>query len=349
MPEKINGQRLREKVIGSIMGVAIGDALGLPLECKSPHIIRELFGYVDTYVPNTLHKFKEVSRRAAGTFSDDTQLTLALADSLERTGGYSLPDIAKAYTEAYDGKWGKKLGWGGTTRKAVENIKQGIKPTAIPEGAGNGPPMKITPLAVYCVYKCSVTSHHKFTNSFNAALLKKCKEISLITHGDPRCIVASYCQTRMIIRALQDELPEFTRQIAALFIEDAKYAESKLNFTADHSVMLSRRLEEFLTTYYFTKSTSVVSTNICTEQSSFILNSYPMVAYCASKYIPYKNFQHAVLQTINAGADADSNGAMVGTIVAADLGWNALPIDLIHGLKQWKMVLKQAKKFEMSL
>lgn len=343
MTNKLLDQRLKEKAIGSIMGVAIGDALGLPLECKSPAIIRQTFGYVNTYVSNSSHNYKEVSKRAPGTFSDDTQLTLALADSLSR--GYDINDICKSHVEAYDGKWGKKVGWGGTTRTAVENIKAGKTPYYVLDGAGNGAPMKITPLAIYCTYKCRLTNQRKFTNSFNASLLKKCKEITMITHGDPRCIVAAYCQARMIIRALQDELPEFTRQIAKLFIEDAIFAETKLNINND----LSQRMQEFLTEEMFNLDSNVVSTKICTCQSSFIMNSYPLVAHCASKYLPYKNFQHAVCQTINAGADADSNGAMVGALVAADLGWNELPIEYIKGLKQWKLVLKQAKIFHLSL
>lgn len=341
----LSKQRLKEKTIGSFVAVPLVDAMGLPLECKSPAIIRQTFGYVDTFVSNSTHKYKEVSRRAKGTFSDDGQLHLAMSDSLARSGGYNLPDIRKAHVEAYDGKWGKRLGWGRTSREAVEKIKKGESPSYIPEGAGNAPPTKIAPLAIYCVYKCLQTKHGKFTNSFNTSLLKKCKEITMITHGDPRCIVGAYCQARMVIRALQDEIPEFTRQIAKLFVEDATFAEKKLNIPND----LSNRMKKFLAEDMFNLDTNVVSTRICKCQSSFIMNSYPLVSYCASKYLPCKNFRHAICQTINAGADADSNGAMVGAIVAAYLGWSEIPLELIKGLKQWKLVLKQAKQFELSL
>jgi len=341
---KLNPTTVKERALGSLLGVAIGDALGLPAECKSPGVIRETFGYIDNYVANNHSKWKDISRRAAGTISDDTQLTLALMDALRN--GYDLNRIKKAHIEAWDGKWGKPLGWGGTTRTAMENIKQGKKITYVEEGAGNGPCMKITPLPIYSVYQTMRTNHGKFTNSFNASLFKKCFEISRITHGDVRCAVAAYCQSRMTIRALQDEIPEFTRQIAALFLEDARYAESRLDKMDD---LLSHRMEEFLQKEQFEKETSVTSVDICTEQSSFVMNSYPMVAYCVSKYLPYRSFTYAVNQTVNAGADADSNGAMVGAISGAHLGLPAIPIELIRGLRQAKTILQQIKLFEQSI
>lgn len=337
---------LREKTLGSILGVAIGDAMGLPCECKSPAIIREMFGYVDTYVSNKNHAYKSVAKRGPGTISDDTQLTLALMDSFTR--GYSVEDLAKVHVEAYEGKWGPPVGWGGTTRKSVELIKTCQAQTFVIDGAGNGPCMKIAPLGILYAYKCRQLKAGKFTSAHNASLLKRCGEITRITHGDPRCIVAAYCQARMVIRALQNEIPEFSRQIAALFIEDAKYAESKLQFP-DEMDLLSRRLSEFLTNDMFLLDTTTVSVRICQNQSSFVMNSYPLVAYCASKYLPFKNFSHAITQTINSGADSDSNGAMVGAIVGGYLGYTGIPYEMVKGLRQWKLVLKEARRFEEAI
>jgi len=345
MANSINENTLREQVLGCILGVAIGDAFGLPMECKSPAIIREMHGYVDDFISCKGHKFPSVAKRGSGTISDDTQLTLALMDSF--TKGYSIPDLKKAHVEAYEGKWGTPVGWGKSTRKAVDNIKKGITPTYVEDGAGNGTCMKIAPLSILYVYKCVYTHQGRFTNSYNASLLKRCREITQITHGDPRCIVAAYCQSRMVIRALQNELPEFTRQIARLFIADARYAEGRLQLPDDVD-LLSNRMSEFLIPDKFNLDTTVVSVQICQEQSSFVMNSYPLVAYCISKYIPYKNFKHAIAQTANAGADADSNAAMVGAIVGAQLGITGVT-DMVKGVRTWKMLLKQARQFEEAI
>jgi ADP-ribosylglycohydrolase len=260
-----------------------------------------------------------------------------MMDSIRRSGAYDLKDIKKAHIEAFNGKWGQPIGWGKTTRTICEKIKNNVNYTVSINGGGNGTVIKISPLAIYAVYRTLNTHVGKFTNSFNASLLKKCREISMITHGHPMCIVATYCQARMIIRALQNELPTQSLEIAQLFIEDAQNVETKI--VTNDVPLLSKKLQEFLTQNNFDKETTIVSTLICTSASSFILNSYPLVTYCVSKYLPYRNFQYAITQTINAGADADSNGSMVGAIMGAYLGLHNIP-------KQWLSMIRNPTLLE---
>jgi len=347
--KELNYNRLRDKTTGSIVGVFIGDAMGLPLEYKSPNEIKQLFGYVDTFVSNEHHTFPNVAKRIAGTISDDSQLTLALMDSINRCKGYDLQNIVQSHIEAYNGKWGRRCGWGGSTTFAVEKMKKDEPPYCNPDGAGNGGPMKIAPFAIYCVYQTLSTTEGRFTDKFNSSLLKKCSEISTLTHGDHRCIVATYCQCRMIIRAMQDEMPQISKNIAELFISDAKYAEKHLpEWTGDILETLSSKIHLFLRET-LSMSTPSVSSIICTEKSSFILNSYPLVAYCVSKYSPYRNFQYALTETINAGADADSNGAMVGAIMGAQLGFKAIPSDMVRGLSHYQKLMRITQLFAQSL
>jgi ADP-ribosyl-[dinitrogen reductase] hydrolase len=349
---------LCNKMFGCLMGMFEGDAMGLPAECQSPLSIRNNLGYVDTMLPNKLHPFKSVASRPAGTISDDSQLTLALMDSLGR--GYDLDDIKKSHVAALDSKWGKPVGWGKSTRNAVTAIKNNewSPPT---QGSGNGTVMKIAPLAIYSIMRCHTTSVGKYTNSFNASLFKKCREISELTHGDPRCTVATYCQARMIIRAFQQEftLPLMPLAIADLFIKDAEYAESKLNVVWPQDGLLSNRMKEIMwtmTTGPFASisvgglsplllDTAYVSTQICVEHSSYIMNSYPLVAYCIAKYLPSRNFMRIVCETINAGGDADSNGAMAGAIAGALLGQSRVPLPLFKQIKNHEMLLAEMSRF----
>ena len=335
---------LNEKTYGCLLGVAIGDAMGLPLECKSPTEIREKFGYVDTYISNKTHHFAEVSKEPIGTISDDTQLTLAMMDALK--GKYSIDRIKQSHIEASNGKWGTPVGWGKTTRTAIANLKEGKNPSHVVNGAGNGTCMKIAPLAIFFAYK----AQGKFSDKHNMLLMKKCHEINNLTHGDQRCSVAAYCQARMIIRAMQDEIPYDSRQISDMIIKDSIDAEGMLAWEIDESlVMLSDRLIEFHTDRYSDKSTSFVSRQICTSQSSFILNSYPLVAYCLAKYLPYRNFKYAITETINAGADADSNGSMVGAVAGALWGISVIPTNFVTPIRKWQMITAQIKEFEQKL
>lgn len=351
----LDRNKLKDKTFGSLFGIFIGDALGLPVETMGPIEIRHSFGYVDFYIRNKDHKWPGIAKRSPGTISDDSQLSLAIMDSLQRSQGYSITDLALSHVEAMDGKWGTPVGWGKSTRESVKRIKSKIFPSAEKLGAGNGTCMKISPLSIYCVYKTMNTSYGRFTNSFNASLFKKCREITELTHGNPMCIVAAYCQARMVIRGMQDEIPKTSRAISNLFIEDAEYAENKVISTEWHDEKrLSNRLKEILfgvdqVISPLTLTTPYVSQIICQEKSSFVYNSYPLVAYCISKYLPYRNFRHAILETINAGADADSNGSMVGAIIGATLGFHAIPPDLVKGLKNYKKLLVCSRNFEQNL
>lgn len=345
---------IRDKAFGCLFGVFIGDALGLPVETMGPNEIKMSFGYVDTFIRNQNHKFSSIAKRSGGTISDDSQLSLAIMSSITREHGYSLLDIKKAHVEALDGKWGTPLGWGRTTREAVEKMKANEVFSVSPDGAGNGTCMKIAPLSIYSVYRTMNTQHGKFTNSFNASLLKKCKEISELTHGHPMCIVAAYCQARMIIRGMQDEMPKTSKMIANLFIDDAEYAETQLSPTWPDDKRLSIRLREILLGSYenvptLSVNTPLISAFICTQQSSFVYNSFPLVAYCVSKYAPFRNFRYAVLETVNSGADADSNGSMVGAIIGAMLGFHEIPTEMVRGLKTHKELFLQARLFEQSI
>lgn len=344
----INVDKLNPKAVGSLMGVVVGDTHGLPAECLSPVMIRDKMGYVDKAVSCKHHPFKSVARRSSGTKSDDTQLTEAMMLSLNRCGGYNLNDIKKAHVEAADGEFGTPVGWGSSTRSSVARMKEGKAVTKNPGGAGNGPVIKIAPLAIHCVYRCLDTPHHRFTNSFNHSLLKKCREISELTHDDAGCVVAAYCQSRMIIRALQDELPKESSTLARMFVEDAVWAQAKVGG------QLAERMEEVFgwtalveetKLRSFDIETSKISAMICTEKSSYIYNSYPLTAYCIAKYLPYRNFRHAVLETVNAGADADSNASMVGAVMGAALGLDAIPESMVKSIKDWSKMLAKIRNF----
>lgn len=109
-----------ERSVGGITGVAIGDALGVPVEFKSRRDLHDdpvtdMIGY-GTY------------NQPPGTWSDDTSLTLCLAESLSEAG-YNPDDIAKRfvkwYREGYMTPYGEAFDIGGTTRQAILRLEEG--------------------------------------------------------------------------------------------------------------------------------------------------------------------------------------------------------------------------------
>ena len=135
--------------------IAYGDAAGLPVEGKPAECIRERYGRITELQAPSDHPFFPGS--ACGTVSDDTQLSLAVAESLIRTGGFSLKSLADehiaAYRQAPRTAEGVPCGWGGSTVKAVERMISGVPPRESGEKgkAGNGVVMKMAPLVVWQV------------------------------------------------------------------------------------------------------------------------------------------------------------------------------------------------------
>lgn len=79
--------------------IAYGDAAGLLVEGKPAEYIRERYGRITELQAPSDHPFFPGSAR--GTVSDDTQLSLAVAESLIRTGGFSIESLADEHVAAY--------------------------------------------------------------------------------------------------------------------------------------------------------------------------------------------------------------------------------------------------------
>lgn len=134
--------------IATLVGCAIGDALGNPFEMKpaaSPLLTRwdGLFKAGGTFW-----------KGEAGQYTDDTLMSIALSSSLIDKQGFDPEDVAKAYLAWYDS--GNTRGIGTTTASAMANLKLGAtwqesglthSFDGLPAG-GNGTAMRAAPLGL---------------------------------------------------------------------------------------------------------------------------------------------------------------------------------------------------------
>src|SRR5690606_35105602 len=89
-----------ERARGTLLGLAVGDALGAPLEGLSPQQIRAHYGQVVDYVDGaTAWKKKPYRWRMPGLYSDDTQQALVLADVLLDRGRIDRERVGALYLE----------------------------------------------------------------------------------------------------------------------------------------------------------------------------------------------------------------------------------------------------------
>ena len=155
-----NTNRLQRQGETLIPAIAYGDATGLPVETRTAeYIAAREDGPITKLVPTKENPYFG-STEHPGVWSDDTQLTLAVAHSLIQANGFNMAAIAANHLIAYgetpfitrqrDGKQVKR-GWGGSTVSAMEELRKGVDPTQTGSvtGEGNGVLMKMAPLAFW--------------------------------------------------------------------------------------------------------------------------------------------------------------------------------------------------------
>lgn len=124
---------LGEKILGCLLGGAVGDAMGGPYEGKPSGAV--------------------AANRAAWRLSDDTQLTLATCEAIVRSGGAVEPGAVAEQLAAWHAR-GLVTGVGASTYKALSELAAGGHWALVgrkgERAAGNGAAMRIAPLA-FCL------------------------------------------------------------------------------------------------------------------------------------------------------------------------------------------------------
>ena len=135
---------LESRFTGSLLGLFCGDALGMPYEAQPPEA-----------VPERLEM--EEARRGRGTYTDDTQMAIALCESLLRCDGVDEEDLAATIAEAFD----PDRGYGPTTTLLVERWRTS-RPTrdgGDARAATNGAAMRVAPVGLLFAFDPERCAH----------------------------------------------------------------------------------------------------------------------------------------------------------------------------------------------
>lgn len=153
----MNGHTLEKQGSILIPAVAYGDAAGLPVETKSAKYIKNTYGRITGLLPSSDNELFRTGKNP-GYWSDDTQLTMAVAKALLRADRFELRSMADEHVASYDqteevtfGSKTVKRGWGKSSVAAMEQLKNGADPheSGTVGGTGNGVLMKLAPLAFW--------------------------------------------------------------------------------------------------------------------------------------------------------------------------------------------------------
>lgn len=153
----MNEHTLEKQGSALIPAVAYGDAAGLPVETKPAKYIKNTYGRINGLLPSSDNERFHTSK-APGYWSDDTQLTMAVAKALLKADGFDMRLMAHEHITAYDAteevtveNETLKRGWGTSSVAAMERLKSGVDPnkSGTVNGEGNGVLMKLAPLAFW--------------------------------------------------------------------------------------------------------------------------------------------------------------------------------------------------------
>jgi ADP-ribosyl-[dinitrogen reductase] hydrolase len=302
------------KTLSGLMGLCIGDALGVPVEftsraerVKSP--VTKMLGYGTWNQP-------------PGTWSDDSSLTFCLAESLCR--GYSLDAIANSfwrwYKEAYWTPRGELFDIGNTTHAAIMRLKQGILPREaggkIENTNGNGSLMRILPMA-YC---------HKML-SFNE-LIARVHDVSAITHAHARSQMACGIYISIAVALLEGADPQ------------TAYLQSLNKIQQIYSVR-----EYLLEKPHFARIYSGEIGKLPVEEinsGGYVIDTLEASLWCLLNSSSYSD---AVLKAVNLGGDTDTTAAVTGGLAGIYYGIENIPQQWINQIARKQDIINLATRF----
>ena len=177
----------RDRLLGSLLGLAVGDALGAAVEFQAR----------DSFPPVTDMVGGGVFDLAPGQWTDDTSMALCIAASLTETGAYDPRDqlarFVRWYRDGYLSSTGRCFDIGNQTRAALEEFEATGEPYRESVGgmsAGNGSLMRLAPVAMaFC-------DDPEAAGRFSA-------DSSRTTHPAVECVEACGAYGRLIAAAIE--------------------------------------------------------------------------------------------------------------------------------------------------
>ena len=304
------------KITDALLGVATGDAVGVPFEFKSREEMQTnpataMIGFGTHY-------------QKKGTWSDDSSLTFCLAESL--TNGYDLKDISEKFIawrdDAYWSARNEIFDIGRTTNLAISRLKKLITEDDLGElGAqkfygdeydnGNGSLMRIIPLLFHIKGK-------DITEQFGVIW-----EISALTHRHVRAAMSCLIYLKLAEKLLDgmDKLKayaEMRKEISA-FWEQIDFAERE---RAHFAKIIQNDIRE-------TKIDDLKSGGYVIEvlESSiwFFLNK--------------TTYEDTILSIINIGHDTDTSAAIAGGLAGIYYGTAGIPEDWVTSLARMEDII----------
>ncbi|MEN6373125.1 MAG: ADP-ribosylglycohydrolase family protein [Armatimonadota bacterium] len=292
---------MERSVIGCILGTAVGDAIGLPVEGLSRKRQKRVFPKLDGY------RFFF----GRGMISDDTEHTCMVAQSIIESVG-----DCDAFTKCFASRLKRWLimlpaGAGMATVKSALRLLIGTSPSRSGVfSAGNGPAMRSAIIGV-----CYGDDLKKMRDLVRAS--------TRITHTDPKAEYGAFAVALAAYLSAQGEAnPRDYLHMLVGLLGDESEEFINLVTAAVESSELGATTEEFATGMGLERGVS-----------GYVYSTVPVALYAWFRNL--NDYRAAVLDVIHCGGDTDTTAAIVGGIIGAGVGKDGIPVDWLSGIVEW--------------
>jgi ADP-ribosylglycohydrolase len=315
----------KSNLYGALFGVAVGDALGVPVEFRSRQ-------YLQNFPVTGMLGFGS-HQQPAGTWSDDSSLTFCLAETLCK--GYDLQDLANRFVNwKHHGYWaahGKVFDIGIATSSAIYYLANGAQPTLAggkeEDSNGNGSLMRILPLAFY-VKDLSIENRFEHV-----------KNVSSLTHAHIRSCMACFIYLEIAIELIKgaDKWDAYKNGV-----------KNAHQFLLNHPICSQVELDKFNRIFAGYQALDAAKPiHACTEDeiysSGYVLHSLEAAIWC---FLNFNGYTESVLKAVNLGEDTDTTAAITGGLAGLYHGFENIPDDWIKALAKTAEIEDLCVRFE---
>lgn len=289
-------------VVDALLGVVVGDALGVPFEFKRR-------ADIDKSEINTMKAYGTYSQEA-GTWSDDSSLTLCLAESL--INGYDLKDMATKFIawkeESYWTARGNVFDIGWTTSKSITRLKgilrdkkyddlEFLKYSGDEQDNGNGSLMRIIPLLFFIKGK-SIEEQFEII-----------RNVSALTHRHIRAAMCCLIYLRMgehilIGKNKEDAYAEVRSEIMSFW--------EKIDFAESEQQLFSRLIQSDI------REVALLDL----RSGGYVMESIEASIWC---FLQFDNYEDTVVEAVYLGHDTDTTAAITGGLAGLYYGADNIP------------------------
>jgi len=302
----------RNQIRGALLGAAVGDALGVPVEFAGREA-RKKDPVTDMREYGTHHQ-------PTGTWSDDTSMILATMEGLVGAGTWSPEAVMEEFSlwlkEAKHTPHGTVFDIGNATREAIQHYGHGTDPLGCGGtddwSNGNGSLMRILPVGL------------AYAN--DPDLVEKASELSSLTHAHERSRMSCALYCLVVSELLHGE--DLTGATSFAW----EVMDHRWNFTPGERAHFDRWQPEQL----FARDESDIGS------SGHVVDTLEAALWVNARH---DNYMDAVLHAVNLGDDTDTTGCVAGGIAGLIHGEESIPAEWLEVLVKREELAQIAKCF----